>query len=162
MRVGLIADSHDNVPMIERACELFNSQGVEMVFHAGDYIAPFSLNPLNDILQCDYHGVFGNNDGERIGLHKTADGRLSPSPAEFAVGEWKVLLAHEMPILEGVATSGHYRLVAYGHTHSPDVQVKGQTLLVNPGECCGWLTDRCTVALVDLEKLDAQIVEVHD
>jgi putative phosphoesterase len=160
MKVGIIADSHDNVPMIERACELFNAQGVEMVFHAGDFIAPFALNPLNDILQCDYRGVFGNNDGERIGLQKTAGGRLSPSPAEFAVGEWKVLLAHEMSILEGVAGGGHYRLVAYGHTHLPDVQVKDNTLLVNPGECGGWLKGRCTVAIVDLDTLEAEIIDL--
>jgi putative phosphoesterase len=160
MKVGIIADSHDNVPMIKRACELFNTQGVGMVFHAGDFIAPFALNPLNDMLQCDYRGVFGNNDGERIGLHKTAEGRLSPSPAEFAAGEWKVLLAHEMPILEGVAGGGYYRLVAYGHTHRSEVQVKGNTLLVNPGECGGWLHGRCTVAIADLATLKAEIIDL--
>ena len=160
MRVGLIADSHDNVPKIERACELFNALGVEMVFHAGDYIAPFSLNPLNDILQCDYHGVFGNNDGERIGLHKTAEGRLSPSPAKFALGEWMVLLAHEMPILEAIAASGQYRLVVYGHTHLPEITKRGETLLVNPGECGGWLKGRCTVAIADLDTLEAEIIDL--
>ena len=160
MKIGIIADSHDNVPMIKRACELFNAQGVAMVFHAGDYIAPFSLNPLNDILQCDYCGVFGNNDGEHLGLQKTADSRLRPSPAEFDVGEWKVLVAHEMPILEAVAASGTYRLVAYGHTHLPDITKKGNTLLVNPGECGGWLNGRCTVALAHLDTLEAEIIDL--
>ncbi|RLB07482.1 MAG: YfcE family phosphodiesterase, partial [Deltaproteobacteria bacterium] len=47
MKIGLMADSHDHVPMIERACDLFNAEGVQMVIHAGDYIAPFSLRPLN-------------------------------------------------------------------------------------------------------------------
>jgi putative phosphoesterase len=160
MKIGIIADSHDNVPMIERACELFNAHGVTMVFHAGDFIAPFALNPLNDILQCDYYGVFGNNDGERIGLQRTAVNRLFPSPAEFTVGEWKVLVAHEMPMLEALAASGHYRLVAYGHTHLPEIQVKGNTLLVNPGECGGWLHGRCTVALAHLDTLHAEIIDL--
>lgn len=35
-------------------------------------------------------------------------------------------------------------------------------LTLNPGECCGWVTDRCTVALLDLAALTAQIIEVHD
>ena len=160
MKIGIIADSHDNVPMIERACELFNAQGVGMVFHAGDFIAPFALNPLNDILQCDYCGVFGNNDGEQLGLQRTAGNRLSPSPAEFDAGEWKILLAHEMPNLEALAASGHYRLVAYGHTHLPEITVKGDTLLVNPGECGGWLHGRCTVALASLDTLTAEIIEL--
>jgi putative phosphoesterase len=160
MRIGIMADSHDNVPMIRRACELFNRHNVEMVFHAGDYIAPFSLNPLNQILKCDYRGVFGNNDGERLGLQRAADGRLHPSPAEFAVGEWQVLVAHEMPILEAVTAGNRYRLVAYGHTHRPEVKRKGHTLVVNPGECGGWLSERCTVAIANLATLEADIVDL--
>jgi len=160
MKIGLIADSHDNVPIIERACELFNTQGVQMVFHAGDYIAPFSLNPLNNILRCDYRGVFGNNDGERLGLQKTAENRLHPSPSEFDVGEWKVLVGHEMPILEAVAASEKYRLVAYGHTHLPEIKLEGHTLLVNPGECGGWLHGRCTVAVAHLDTLQAEIIDL--
>ena len=160
MKIGIMADSHDNVPMIERACKFFNEHEVAMVLHAGDYIAPFALNPLNRILQCDYRGVFGNNDGEQVGLHKTTEGRLHPSPAEFDVGEWKVLVAHEMPILEAVAVSGTYRLVVYGHTHSPDVKVQGHTLVVNPGECGGWLHGRCTVAIAHLDTLKAEIIDL--
>jgi len=35
-------------------------------------------------------------------------------------------------------------------------------LYLNPGECCGWVNDRCTVAVLDLETLAADIVEVHE
>lgn len=157
MKIGIMADSHDHVPMIERACEIFNAEGVQMVIHAGDYIAPFSLNPLNQILTCDYRGVFGNNDGERLGLQRTADGRLSPSPAELELRGWKVLVAHEMPILEAVQASGRYRLIIYGHNHRPEVQRAEETLVVNPGECGGWLHGRCTVAIVRLDTLEAEI-----
>ncbi|OGP55108.1 MAG: hypothetical protein A2Y65_10025 [Deltaproteobacteria bacterium RBG_13_52_11] len=160
MQIGIMADSHDNVPMIKRACELFNTHGVQMVFHAGDYIAPFSLNPLNQILQCDYRGVFGNNDGEQLGLQRIADGRIHPTPSEFAVGEWQVLVAHEMSILEAVASSNRYRLVVYGHTHRPEVQRVGHVLVVNPGECGGWLSGRCTVAIACLDTLEADIINL--
>jgi len=160
MRIGIMADSHDNVPMIKRACELFNAHGVQEVFHAGDYIAPFSLNPLNEILQCAYQGVFGNNDGERLGLQKTADGRVHPSPSEFAVGEWQILVAHELPSPEAVAAGNRYRLVVYGHTHRPEITRVGHTLVVNPGECGGWLSGRCTVAIASLDTLEAEIVDL--
>jgi putative phosphoesterase len=160
MRIGIMADSHDNVPMVERACTLFNTRGVQLVFHAGDYIAPFSLSPLSQILRCDYRGVFGNNDGERLGLQRAADGRLYSSPAEFDAGAWKVLVAHEMPILEAVASSSRYRLIIYGHSHHPEIKQTGNTLVVNPGECGGWLTGRCTVAIASLTSLDAEIVDL--
>jgi len=160
MRLGIMADTHDNVPMIERACDFFNARGVQEVFHAGDYVAPFALNPLNRILRCAYRGVFGNNDGERLGLQKTANGRLYPSPAEFTVGQWHVLVAHEMPILDAVATSGRYRLIVYGHTHRPEVTRVGDTLAVNPGECGGWLSGRSTVAIASLATLEAEILDL--
>jgi putative phosphoesterase len=160
MRIGIMADSHDNIPMIKRACELFNAREVRMVLHAGDYIAPFSLNPLNQILKCDYQGVFGNNDGERAGLERMADGRLYPSPSAFAIGEWQVLVAHELPAPEAATAGNTYRLVVYGHTHLPEVKHKGNTLFVNPGECGGWLFGRCTVAIANLDTLEAEIIEL--
>lgn len=160
MRIGIMADSHDNIPMIKQACELFNAHKVRMVFHAGDYIAPFSLNPLNQILHCDYRGVFGNNDGERIGLERIAGGRVHPSPAEFAIEKWRVLVAHELPAPEATAVDKAYRLVAYGHTHLPEVKRVGETLVVNPGECGGWLFGRCTVAIAHLDTLEAEIIEL--
>jgi len=158
MRIGIMADSHDNMPMIRQACELFNAREVRMVFHAGDYIAPFSLNPLNQILQSDYQGVFGNNDGERIGLERITEGRLHASPFEFAVGDWKVLVAHELPDPQAAAVGNAYRLVVYGHTHRPEVKKRGNTLFVNPGESGGWLFGRSTVAIAHLDTLEAEII----
>ena len=163
MKLAVISDTHDHKYNIIKAVSIMNERKVDALIHCGDYVAPFVkrwFDGLNNNIKENFLGVFGNNDGERIGLHKTAEGRISPSPAEFAVGEWKVLLAHEMPILEGVAAGGHYGLVVYGHTHLPDVQVKGETLLVNPGECGGWLKGRCTVALAHLDTLKAEIIDL--
>ena len=160
MRIGIMADSHDNMPLIKRACELFNDRGVEMVLHCGDYVAPFSLNPLNQILKCDYVGVFGNNDGEQRGLQRIAQGRIHPSPFEFEVGRWQVLVSHELIDPEAPAAGKALRLKAYGHTHRPEVQRKGATLIVNPGECGGWLYGRSTVAIAQLDALEAEIIEL--
>jgi putative phosphoesterase len=157
MRLGIISDTHDNMPLIKQACELFNSREVEMVLHCGDYVAPFALNPLNQILQCDYAGVFGNNDGERFGLDRITQGRIHPAPFTMSVGSWQVLVVHELPDL--VEAEG-YRVVAYGHTHRPEVRKEGACLIVNPGECCGWLYGRSTVAVVELDALEAEIIEL--
>ena len=157
MKAGIIADTHDNVPKIEQACEIFNNEDVTIVIHAGDYIAPFSLRPLNEVLTCDYTGVFGNNDGEQLGLQRSADGRIHPSPMELVIEDWKILVAHNLPIVEAVASGGRYRLVVYGHTHRPEVKKVNDTLVVNPGECGGWLYGNCTIAIANLEDLTAEI-----
>ena len=70
MKIGVLSDSHDNVPMVKKAVELFNSEGVELVIHAGDFIAPFVVAAMGD-LKCRVVGVFGNNDGERIGADRS-------------------------------------------------------------------------------------------
>jgi uncharacterized protein len=160
MRLGIIADTHDNMPLIKRACELFNSREVEMVLHCGDYVAPFALNPLHQILKCDYLGVFGNNDGEQKGLQRIAQGRIHPSPFVFTIGIWQVLVAHELPDPEEVAAGQAYRMKAYGHTHRPEIKQQGETLIVNPGECGGWLFGLSTVAIADLDTLEAEIIEL--
>jgi putative phosphoesterase len=159
MLIGIMADSHDNVPMIKQACELFNIREVQVVLHCGDYIAPFSLNPLNQILTCIYVGVFGNNDGERAGLERTSGSRIHLSPFAFEAGEWHVLVAHDLPHPEAAAGKG-YRLVAFGHTHVPKIWKEGATLFVNPGECGGWLYGRSTVAIADLHTLEAEIIDL--
>jgi putative phosphoesterase len=157
MLIGILSDTHDNMPQIRKACELFNDRHVEMVIHCGDYVAPFSLNLLNQILKCDYRGVFGNNDGEQKGLQMIAQGRIHSSPAEFTIGRWQVLVAHELAHPETAAGKA-YRLVAYGHTHLPEVKKQGATLLVNPGECGGWLYGSSTVAIAQLDTLEAEII----
>ena len=67
MKIGVISDTHDNIPLIKRAVGLFNRNGVGHILHAGDFVAPFSILPFN-ALKSPFTGVFGNNDGEKKGL----------------------------------------------------------------------------------------------
>jgi hypothetical protein len=50
-------------------------------------------------------------------------------------------------------------LLVCAHTHRPAVE-QGPPLVVNPGEAGGWLTGRCTAALVDLDRIQAEIIEL--
>ena len=69
-------------------------------------------------------------------------------------GQWFWPLEHDMQV------PGPF--VISGHTHQIVNELKGGKLFLNPGECCGWVTDRCTVAVLDLDTMSAQIVDVHD
>jgi len=51
-------------------------------------------------------------------------------------------------------------VVIYGHTHQTDLSKIGKTLLINPGECGGWLTGKSTIALLDIKTWEAKIVEL--
>ncbi len=157
MRIGLIADTHDNLPKIEKAIKVFNTKRVSLVLHAGDYIAPFSLS-LFKKLKCEYLGVFGNNDGEREGLLKVSEGRIKEAPLIIERDSRKIVLIHELGKLDLKNTNCN--LVIFGHTHKSKIRKNNSVLFINPGECGGWLTKRSTVGILDLDSLSIDILKI--
>lgn len=160
MLIGILSDTHDNMPQIRKAVDLFNSCGVAHVIHAGDFGAPFTFRILKD-LKAEFTGIFGNNDGERLLLQKISKGRVFRQPHIFELDCKKIVVIHEHHIVNPLAESGHYDIVVYGHTHEPDVRKVGKTLVVNPGETGGWLYGKSTVALVDLDAMTAEIIDLN-
>ena len=160
MKIGAMADSHDNLPKIAEAVELFNEEEVELVLHAGDYISPLTADAFAK-LNAPLIGVFGNNDGDRLYLtERFRDiGNLYPDHNEFEVGEKKCVLMHEPKFIDALMKSGHYDLIIYGHTHEIDVR-EGKPLVVNPGECGGWLTGQATVAIVEAEAMTVRLIDL--
>ena len=163
--IGVFSDSHDNIPMIEKAVQLFNQRKVSLVIHAGDFIAPPSVAPMEE-LNCRVVGVFGNNDGERIGINNRfqAVGEVHNNLAEVEVEGRKICAVHYPELAEPIANSGLYDLVIYGHTHQIDIRTIstpfGESLILNPGETGGWMTDRSTVGLVDLKSMEVEICDL--
>ncbi|MBI5183013.1 MAG: metallophosphoesterase [Nitrospinae bacterium] len=162
-KIGIISDTHDNLIMIKKAVEYFNNSGVEMVLHSGDFVAPFALNPF-EYLRCKGVGVFGNVDGERRGLMKKAFSlgwEINIPPCEFKIDKKRILILHESDDLQRYISSGSYDLIVYGHTHRLDIQREGNTLIINPGECCGWLYGKGTVVVLDLTDMEAERVTLE-
>jgi len=160
MKIGILSDSHDNLPRILQAVDLFNHLGAEFVIHCGDFVAPFSLQPLQS-LNCDYVGVYGNNDGEKTGLQSASSGRIRVEPATIELGGRKISFFHHLQNFFDLAVDSQaFDLVCYGHTHKTHLEHRGKTLVVNPGECGGWLYGTSTIAMVDLDKLEAEIIKL--
>jgi uncharacterized protein len=158
MKIGVISDTHDNLPAIDAALRLFRQAGAEAILHAGDFVAPFALKRiLQDRLPVV--GVFGNCDGERAGLAKLLPD-LADGPRHLEIGGRKICLVHNASRLthEDFEAAD---IVVSGHTHEPRVERLEGRLIVNPGECGGWLSGRCTVAVVDTAAQSADIEEVY-
>ncbi len=159
MLLGVFSDTHDHLDNIGKAVELFNARGVDLVIHAGDVVSPFALDPLK-ALKAPWQGVFGNNEGEIPYLLEKAQGKLQPPPLELELEGHKVLVKHFHHYVEELALSGRYSLIIYGHTHRSRVEKVGPAWVLNPGEACGWLTGRATVALVDVPSFNIELVEL--
>ncbi len=160
MKIGLIADTHDNLGAISEAVEIFNREGVEMVIHAGDFVAPFTEKPLR-ALKAPLIGVFGNNDGDKLLLsrkyHEKGVGELYEDPYKLEIAKKQVIVTHKPGLVPALAA--YYDVVIYGHTHKGVIEQEGNTLVVNPGECCGYLTGKRTVAILDLARWEAEMLD---
>ena len=156
MKIGILADTHDNLPAIAKAVGILNDMEVGHVLHAGDLVSPFVSIPLKT-LNMGFTAVFGNNDGERIGLSNVFKGKIHRPPFALELGGKKILLMHEPDNLDALAASGCFDAIVYGHTHETDIR-KGKTLVINPGEACGWLKGTRTIAIWDLADGDVQIM----
>ncbi len=163
MKVGILSDSHDHLTNLRRAVEAFNDSGVGYVLHAGDFVAPFVANELQKLL-CPLLGVFGNNDGERLGLQTRFKGfgaEIKVQPAFAELGGKRFVIVHENDLVDALAQSGHFDIVVYGHTHKVDIRrAENGCLIVNPGEVCGWLTGKATIVVLDTDTMETRLVEL--
>lgn len=163
MLVGVISDTHDNLPMIEKAVKRLNEERVSVVLHAGDYVSPFII-PKFKALNAQLIGVFGNNDGDRELLKarcsETGNCEIRGRFAEVNVDGFRIALLHgdETELLNALINCGGFDAVVYGHFHAEVSRVNGKTLIVNPGEVCGYITGKTTMALLDTVKREAWIV----
>jgi putative phosphoesterase len=163
--IGVISDTHDNLPLVEKAVKRLNDEKVDLVLHAGDFVAPFVI-PKFKTLNAKLIGVFGNNDGD----HELLKKRFSENEnceirgrfAEIDAGGFKIALLHgdETELLEALINCGFFDAIIHGHAHTTGVRKKGKTLIVNPGEVCGYLSGKSTMTLLDTVKREAKIVEL--
>ncbi|MEX1016492.1 MAG: metallophosphoesterase [Phycisphaeraceae bacterium] len=161
MKLGVISDTHDRLPTFRRAMALFRRLEVDAIFHAGDLVAPFAAKLIApEAVRVPVHVVYGNNDGEREGLKKVLP-QIQPGPLKITLADRRIIMDHFIDWLKPADTADADVIIT-GHTHSIVNEQKDGTLYLNPGECCGWVTDRCTVALLDLTTLKAEIVDIHE
>lgn len=164
MIIGAISDTHDNLPMIKKAIDTLNRANVSLVLHAGDIISPFVPRPFTE-LKAPMIAVYGNNDAERELLKKRfaeVGKEVSGTFAEVQAGRFRAALTHgdEPNLLNSLIRSQYYHLVVCGHTHEAKSYVSGETLVLNPGEVCGYLTGRSTIATVDTESKRVEILHL--
>ncbi|HOA24728.1 MAG: metallophosphoesterase [Aggregatilineales bacterium] len=160
MQIAICSDIHDNIWKLETALQMMRD--VEALIFCGDFCAPFTLTQLAEGINGPVHAVLGNNDGDpRLLLamaQKAGNATLHGQFAELELGGRRIAVNHYPEIARGLAASGQYDVVCYGHDHTLHEERVGETLLVNPGEIMGRF-GRSTFMLLDTDTLT---VTVHD
>ena len=141
MLLAVMSDTHDHIWNLRKALRIIQDRGAEAIVHCGDFVAPFMLKELNQ-MPIPVHGVFGNNDGDQYLLTKMSLAESSNVQFYGLVGtltldDFKVGFSHYRPVADGLAASGHYDLVCFGHSHEAFLEKGEKTDLLNPGEVMG-------------------------
>jgi len=158
MLIGILSDTHDRLTTLEKALEVFRQRKVDAVIHAGDLVAPFAARRLKDGIAVPLHVIYGNNDGERRGLGQILP-QIQDGPLFVEAAGKHILVQHALDECrqDDVAPA---HIIVTGHTHETKVTEHGGKLYINPGECCGWVTGKCTIALLDAAAGKVEIVEL--
>ena len=159
MVIGIISDTHDHMDNIRKALKIFKEKNVKVILHAGDFVSPFTWRLFKDF-KGEFYGVFGNNDGDRVLLKKMYGERIQNQIRELEIENKKIALMHEPQMIDSIALSDRFDLIVYGHMHEVDIRKINNTLIINPGEACGWLYGKATLILLDLENLKPELVSL--
>jgi putative phosphoesterase len=169
--IGVLSDTHDNLPNLRKVLGEFNELGVKTVIHLGDFISPFTVRLMREELKnARVIGILGNNDGDILQLTKLfaeAGWELYSGVKTIELSGRRIALLHGYgsvseteSLARNLARSLDVDAVLFGHTHRPLVEKTGGRLILNPGEACGYLTNKATFAIVDLSTLEVSILEV--
>jgi putative phosphoesterase len=162
--VGIISDTHDNLPLIKKVVNKLNQLNVDIVFHAGDYISPFTVAYFKP-LKPKMIGVYGNNCAERTQLKKRFTNigiDIRGYFAEVIIDDLRIALlhGHDIELRSSIINANVYNVVIHGHTHETKIQRSRRTLVINPGEVCGYLSGKSTMVLLDVKSLEVEIIDV--
>lgn len=161
MLIGLLADSHDHVPNIEKAVNVFKEREVETVLHAGDFCSPFTVPPFEGL---ELKGVFGNNDGDHYLLLQKFEAIGAEHLGTFGdleMGGLKIALYHgtDAPITTALKECGNFDVVVSGHTHEKKAEMIDGTLAVNPGTAHGF-GETATIAILNTQTMEVTFEEL--
>ncbi len=161
MKIGIISDTHDKIENLKKAFEIFEKEGVSEIIHCGDLTSPFVIKELEKFFG-KVHLVFGNIEDRyttTLFALKSENVNLHGDYAELTLDNKKISFTHFPFFAENLALSGKYDAVFYGHTHEKKQEIKGKTLLVNPGELAG-IKNNPSLAIYDTKKNEIKHVEL--
>jgi hypothetical protein len=159
VRIAVVSDTHNNLRNVARIVELVNAARVERVVHTGDITQAKTLEVLAR-LEAPLLGVYGNND-ERETIAPVAASyamQLVEGHLSFEAAGRRVGVIHNPDHIDDALLARH-DLVLHGHNHRLVLERRGQALLFNPGECAGFLVGHNAVGLIDLVKLEVELLK---
>lgn len=161
MKIGILSDTHGNLPSTRTVARLMVKARVGVVFHCGDIGSSGVLAELSSIfhpLDVPVYAVFGNVDTYSTdwkfapvnrGIHLF--GRFG----EAVVAGKKIALLHSDDRVQFSRTvkGGEYDFVLSGHSHTIHDYTVGHTRCINPGTAGRGTPNTCAVLDLNIGKV---------
>ncbi|RLI74937.1 metallophosphoesterase [Archaeoglobales archaeon] len=155
MKFVAISDTHDNMFAIRDFIDEIKKEKFEFLVHAGDVIAPFALREFERLNKQIYIS-FGNNDGDRNLLMGVIEKNKWTAADIVSFPKGVVYHGTNANIVE-ILKKLNVEFLIVGHSHKPKIERLNGITVLNPGEICGYLTEKRSYAIV--EDGDVTIVE---
>lgn len=161
LRILVLSDTHiprvasDLPPQIYAEIE-----GVDMIFHAGDFVEKELLDKLKSLKET--WGVYGNMDSHEVR-------RALKEKEVIQIGKMKIGLVHGHGAPGELADTvrsafGKVNAIVYGHAHKPVNLVKDGILFFNPGSPTDKIFAKVNtygILKVSDKKIEGKIVEIE-
>lgn len=162
MRIGILADTHDELSRTQRAIELLRGAGAEALVHCGDLSGPEIVVACHVLPS---YFVFGNHDADRVPELRQAAVETGISCLEWGavvnIGGKCVGITHghmHIDVRRVLACQPDYLL--FGHRHYPVDAREGAVRWINPGAL--YRADEYSVAILDLESDELRYLVVPE
>lgn len=160
----MISDSHGNINLIRHVLGFAKTQGMEAVFHCGDFSTSLDVAT---ILRSGLplYAVLGNADEARYNEiwnalnNSSSPIHCAPDVLEFTLANRKIAMGHQPEKVREQRNSGQFDAVFHGHLHmNARVEMYDKTLVVNPGALGA--TTKPSFAVYNTQTNTAELIDI--
>lgn len=161
MKIGIIGDTHDNIPNIKKAVKIFKRKRVSLIIHTGDIISPKTVELFKGL---NMVFVQGNCDGDVEKLKE----KIAEIGGKFFIGGFgemefagkKFALTHKPTVVETIL-GAKYNFIIHGHTHEKKIEKIGNVIIINPGShYLGDYKSQNCIVIVDLKNNVIDLIKI--
>ena len=156
MHIGVISDTHDRLPTLDRGLAILPARRRN---HRPPRRrdCPVRRQTAAGLDRAAAHHL--RQQRRRAPGLKAVLAQIKDGPLWFEADNRRILVHHfvDWCVPADIARAD---IIITGHTHEVVNVQKSGKLFLNSGECCGWVHGRCTVAVLDTRSLSAEIIEV--
>lgn len=165
MIIGIVADTHNEKALTQKALNEFAKRKVELILHAGDIASAYMLSLFTGF---NVKFVLGNDDKdvEAINSESLRLGFGSVGKELIFTAEGKSFImfhGEDVPKFRAAVASNEYDYIIKGHAHCFENYLRGKSRVINPGALCKnhELKDcEFTVAVLDTENDKVEKIKI--